>query len=335
MSISGFLWKKIAFYRLFGILRAMVGTEREGGGQSHNVDPVNILALYESGRIREQEMSEEESRNLHLAKGIMLDDPIFEAKVRQRMLELEAESKARQVDPRIVERSNAIEITALINLGRIKTSDLSDENKNRIDALRKEAEENPELKARIINREKEITPVPNQEIKKKKAGAKKTKESKSSEKAAPVKIRKPKGMQLELVFDDNYDQKVMKVGKMLNGRLGGDKDKVLRKEVRIKKNELRKMIGLPVTRKGKAGKKDGFYVFLATRVVTWDIFSIFKDYVTAIGEPSEELKARIETVKNMVSVVASAESGLKQNQRYKYYHDTLDEYQEKWGSESL
>jgi len=325
--ISGFLCQKLDYPLEFDTLRAMSGIERQGGEAEHKVDPVNILALYESGRIREQEMSDEESVNLHRAKAIMLDDPVFEAKVRQRQHELEEESKARQIDPQIIEKSNAIEITAHINLGRIKTSDLSEENKKRIEALRKEAGENPELKARIIKREKELTPVPNLKVKKRRAGTKTPKQSKPPEKAALNTNRLPKGMQLELVFDDSYDQKVMKVGKMLNGRLGGYKDKALRKEVRTMKNRLRNEIGLPIARRGSGHEKNKFYKFLVRRIVTWDMLHIFGEYVSVAGESSEDLNIGIAEVKNLVDELLNGDLNMSE----KYF--AFDAFVEKHGYE--
>ena len=90
---------------------------------------------------------------------------------------------------------------------------------------------------------------------------------------------------------------------------------------------------MPVARKGSGHENDGFYKFLTRKVVTWDVFSIFKDYLSLIGDPPEDLKIRIETVRDMINIVTSPELGLNQREKYNYYHDTLSEYLEKWNRE--
>lgn len=324
MFISGFLCQKLDYSRKFGTLRVMANIERQDGEKEHRVDPVEILARYEAGIIRELELSDEESFNLHLAKGIMLDDPAFEAKVRQRQAELEDESKARQADPKIIERDNTIEIVIQVGLGRIKTQDLSEENKSRVESLRKEAEENPELAKQISDRQNEIILKPVKVSKEKRHFTKKINDpyiqpglwQSEPQPAEPT----------ESLNQPDPEREIMKVGKKLNGRLGGYNDKALRKEIRIMKTKLRNEIGLPVVRKGGEHEHfdDHFYKFLVRRVVSWDVLHIFGEYVGVVGEPSEELKSRIAEVKNLVNKLLNGD--LKIHEKYSAFYDFIDEH---------
>lgn len=314
----------------------MSGIERGGSG-NQNFDPVDIVARFASGKIKREDLSENDEAVLGYYSGLRIDDPVFDKKVRERITELEKEEKETKNGSEDIERKNAIEITAQIALGRIKITDLSDGVRERVEDIRKEAEGDPKLQLEIIDRENEIALMPPRKQEKKHHITKKNKSKKKDDfyvqpdlwqaephepLITPIEENKP---DLEIQIDT--------MGKMINSRMGWKHDKELRKETAIRKKELRAMINLPIARKGSGHENDGFYKFLTRRVVAWDVFSIFKDYVSSVGDIPEDLKARIETVKDMVSIVTSPESGLNQREKYNYYHDTLSEYLEKWNRE--
>lgn len=314
----------------------MSNIERNEGG-NQNFDPVDIIARYVLGEFGKERLSKNDQFVLDYYSDLRFDDPAFDKEVRERVAELEKEQRETKAGSGDVERKNAMEIAAQIALGRINPADLSDEIRERVKALQKEAEENQELCSKIIYRENEIALRPVNKRKEKHIPPKRNKHNKKDPfyvqpNLWPAEPHEP----LITPVEENrsgLEIQIDNMGKMANSRMGWKHDKELRKETAIRKKELRAMINLPVARKGSGHENDGFYKFLTRKVVTWDVFSIFKDYLSLIGDPPEDLKIRIETVRDMINIVTSPESGLNQREKYNYYHDTLSEYLEKWNRE--
>lgn len=305
-------------------ITAMSGIEREGG-EKNNFDPVDIMARFLSGRINREDLNENDSVVIDYYRGVMLDDPTFDSKVKQRLTELSSNTSE-------IERTNAIEILAQINLGRIKRADLSDEVRERVESLQKESGGNPDLEKQIIVRQNEISLMSSHKCEKKKHSVKKN-VKKVDFYVQPSLLPSDEAVAFEPFNNDKSDleRKIDKVGKKVNSRRGGAWDKELKKEISHKKIEIRKRIGLPVARKGTGYENDRFYKFLVRRVVTWDVFSVVKDYCSATTGISEDLEGRIGEVRQIVSVLLSRDKALNQGEKFRYFDESLMAYQEKWG----
>lgn len=308
-------------------ITAMSCIERDGE-RENNFDPVDIMARFLSGRIKRECLNENDNAVIDYYRGIMLEDPLFDSKVKQKLTILSDNTSA-------IERSNAIEILAQMNLGRIKRADLSDEVRERVESLQKESEENQDLKLKIIDRENEIALFP---IRKPEKNHRVTRKSSKKDDfyVQPSLLPSDETATFEPFSNEKTDleEKIEKTGKKVNSRHGVRWDNEIKKEIRHKKSEIRKLIGLPVARKGSGYENDRFYKFLVRRVVYRDVFSVVKDYCSATTGISEDLEGRIGEVRQIVSVLLSKDKALNQGEKFRYFDESLRAYQEKWGLDS-
>lgn len=305
-------------------ITAMSGIERETG-RKNNFDPVDILARYLSGKIKREDLNENDSMVIEYYRGVMLDDPSFDSEVKQRLTELSSNTSE-------IEGSNTIEVLAQNNLGRIKRSDLSCEVRERVESLQKESEENSGLEKQIIIIQNKIALMPVHKPEKKKRVVKKKK--KGDHFYVQSSLLPPnKNADFGLLINDKSDleEEVDKIGETVNSRYGGRWDDELKKEVEYKKNELRKIIGLPVAKRSSGNENNMFYRFLVRRVIAWDVFGIFGDYCSSTSGVTVDLESKIRQVTETLHVLLSKDSGLNLREKFRYFDSFLQEYRQKWG----
>ncbi len=237
-----------------------------------------------------------------------------------------------QISTPKIDVNNTIEILAQINLGRIKWAYLGDEVKTEFELLQQEAEKNPSLEKQIANKYNEILLRPIKKQKSKKFFSKKHK-SKVEPCSQPSFWPIEKKENNKIVIEDKPTLEINMdnfAKKKVNSRYGNRWDKDLKEEVRLKKLELREMIGLPVARKGNGRENDKFYKYLVRKIVVWDKFMIFRDYCSETVGVEEGLDCRIREVKNIVDILVSNKYKIPQNKKYQYFWDLLWDYEIKW-----
>jgi len=103
--------------------------------------------------------------------------------------------------------------------------------------------------------------------------------------------------------------------------------KTVSEEVRYKNAKLRERIGLPVARGKDAYVGDKFYKFLVKRVYIWDMFGIFAEFNSAIGEIPDSLNTKIDGVRNMVNEVLNPELGIRE--KFSIFNEFAEEHKDK------
>jgi hypothetical protein len=124
----------------------------------------------------------------------------------------------------------------------------------------------------------------------------------------------------------NQEREMDKIFGSLEGRFR--RGRIIREEVKQKKQELREKIDLPPARGKNPHVGDRFYKFLVRGIVTSDRLGIFNEYDRAIGGVTPELSAKINEVKAFVEQVQN--SGYAQKEKYKKYYQFVEEYEKKW-----
>ncbi len=234
---------------------------------------------------------------------------------------------------------------ARLRAGVLKNSDLTDEERQFLDIWEDIVEEDPKLKNSVGETVRELetsgvkvplfTPQELQGLKK----HKKKPNQRFEMKPLPFWITNPETMGEEKhtknpsnTFLDS-EKKIHKIGKNLNDRFGDLKDGDSRKEILIKREELREIINLPVVRGKDPHVNDSFYQYLVERVCIWDVFGIFYEYSCAVAGVSEELQQKIDQVKGIINEVLENKSTFPQ--RREWLQKLADEYEEKWGTKVL
>jgi hypothetical protein len=125
------------------------------------------------------------------------------------------------------------------------------------------------------------------------------------------------------------ERKTIKVEKDLDNPSCSHKNSLINEEIRHKRMELRKKIGLPVARGKDPHVKDDFYKLLVKRVVKYDNFGIFNEFDRVITDSPPELDLKINQVKEVIDELLNG--GLNLRERYRRFYEFTQEYKEKWG----
>lgn len=123
------------------------------------------------------------------------------------------------------------------------------------------------------------------------------------------------------------ERNLVKLYKDADNRYFNGKNSLISKEVRIKREELRNRIGLPVARGKDPHINDDFYKFLVRRVFFFDTFGIFREYDRAIDGVPAELDLKINEVSGLIDDLLN--KGLNRPQRFNRFHQFDREYREK------
>lgn len=107
-------------------------------------------------------------------------------------------------------------------------------------------------------------------------------------------------------------------------RLRHNLDPRLQEEIKIKRKELRNIIGLPVQKNQTPARK-----ILVKQTYTLDVFGIFRDFTSQF--PPENLFQRIPEVKTIIDTIMSTPT-TKENHKAKrlYYEKAKSDYFKKW-----
>ncbi len=313
----------------------MANPERQGEGNQPN--PAQIVALSLLGKIKEEDLGENDRMflNFYGPGGLMEDNENFRNDVYR---EMENYSKKADDKPVKTEDGGPIEVLALIRLGRVRFEDLGEEYKAKITSFEKKVAEDPELEKKIFARENEIAlrrgnseknPLyTSTELKKHRNSKKTVKDGEYFVQPDLFQNRQSGEYQSRLKSEKDPEAMIMDVGRRLNDRFyryHKEKEKI---EDQKKKLELRDKIGLPIARRGTEYSNDSFYKFLVRRIVTWDMFHLFSDYIGIIGDTPEELEGRIEETRNLVNELLTGR--LHKYQKFGKFNNFVDKHREEW-----
>jgi len=205
------------------------------------------------------------------------------------------------------ERDPIVEFLATLSVKKIPIDQLSSHDQGIYSIYYNIADDNPEFQKQIKQRIKELS-----------------NENSSPPPQNELIVRQPK---LPLFESDSDPGKIITdLGKKLNSPYyRNDKDNIIVKDIRHKRFELRKKIGLPVNKNKYPEEYRKFIVFLRKHVYKFDDFNIFKEYDRLItSEIPPELDLRIAQVTIMISNILNPD----QKNRYKLFHHYVDNYQE-------
>ncbi|EKE13246.1 MAG: hypothetical protein ACD_13C00052G0035 [uncultured bacterium] len=247
-----------------------MSSEQQRG--TNNQDIAHTLALFLSGKIKREDMDENNQMVMDFYLGVMSDDPRFAERVNL-------------IKNQMLEKGRKIPLYTSGELGRAKDH----------------------KKHKKSSGEKVFQPAFWEET-----------SLKSISESEP---------------EDFYDPEkyLMKLHKSSSRRFNQDYERLLRKDVQDRKNELRNSIGLPIARGKNPHVNDGFYKFLVRRVCTFDTFEIFNEYDRAIDRISSELNLKIEQVKGMVDELLN--QGLNRREKFERFDQFTKEYEKEWNME--
>lgn len=123
------------------------------------------------------------------------------------------------------------------------------------------------------------------------------------------------------------ERNLVKLYRDADNRYFSRKNSLISKEVKIKREELRNRIGLPVARGKDPHVNDDFYKFLVRRVYSFDTFGIFREYDRAIDGVPEDLNLKINQISGLIDELLN--KGLNRPQRFNRYYQFDREYREK------
>ncbi len=129
-----------------------------------------------------------------------------------------------------------------------------------------------------------------------------------------------------IAFEPDPERNIFNTGEQLGNRYIHDQVPIITKEVKIRTETLRNMIGLPVARGKDPHVKDAFYKFLVRRLVRDDIFEIFHEYDRVYTEIPSGLRIKIDILREWVGLMINGEIGLRE--KYKIYYGLIKGYEE-------
>lgn len=217
--------------------------------------------------------------------------------------------------------NNIVEILALYLTGKLKKEDMDEDNQAILRFYLGSMEEDPKFKNRVNTRKNEILSNIKDGVRKSMFTEAQLKKAKSHRKK---KITSYEKAFQPLLFDDRIENvRTVESGMILDpergiaqmhefqNRFSKYRKPYLSEEVRLKKNQLRNLVGLPIARGKDPHVNDPFYQTLVKDIFANDVFHIVTEFDSAIIGPSEELDQKINQIKRFVSEVDRPELGLK------------------------
>ncbi len=247
-----------------------MSSEQQRG--TDNQDIAHTLALFLSGKIKREDMGENNQMVLDFYLGVMSDDPRFAERVNL-------------IKNQMIEKDKKIPLYTPGELGRAKDH----------------------KKRKKSSGEKAFQPAFWEE----------------------TSLKNISESELEGFYDP--EKYLMKLHKSSSRGFNQGYERLLRKDVQDRKNQLRNSIDLPVARGKNSHVNDDFYKFLVRRVCTFDTFEIFNEYDRAIDRISPELNLKIEQVKDLVDELLN--QGLNRRERFERFDQFTKEYKKEWNME--
>ena len=103
----------------------------------------------------------------------------------------------------------------------------------------------------------------------------------------------------------------------------------LNEEFKIKKQELRNIIGLPVARGKSPHVNDSLYKYLVKQIYKHDKFGIFHDYLLPIPV-DKNLQIRINQVTELIDNMLRNTSLDTKRKKWNYYKQFSADYRQRW-----
>lgn len=127
------------------------------------------------------------------------------------------------------------------------------------------------------------------------------------------------------------EKKLHQLGTQLNSRYYHYlKETPIIDEIKAKRSQLRKLIGLPIVRGNNPHVNDRFYKYLVKKIYKFDTFGIFREYDRVLNEVSPELDLKIKQVGGLIDELLNRD--LNRSQKYEKFNHFVNDYQQTWNT---
>ncbi len=103
----------------------------------------------------------------------------------------------------------------------------------------------------------------------------------------------------------------------------------LQKEFKIKRQELRNIIGLPVARGKSPYVNNSLYKYLVKQIYKYDKFGIFNDYLSPFPV-DKDLQTRINQVTRLIKTMLDDTVLDTKRKKWNYYKQFSADYRQRW-----